>query len=195
MLVAGTEDLTRVEIASPEDLRRWLSTHHAHNDSVWLVTYKKSAGAKYVSTSQVLDELVAFGWIDGIRRKLDDERTMQLISPRKTKPWAKSYKDRAERLIAEGRMHPAGQALVDEAKASGTWDDMNDVDALVIPDDLREALAASEQAMTNFEAFPPSTRRNILRWIASARTAPTRQRRILTIAADAARGIRTRVNG
>ena len=63
---------------------------------------------QYLSTDQVLDELVSFGWIDGIRRKVDDERTMQLISPRRIEPWARTYKDRAERLIAAGRMQRPG---------------------------------------------------------------------------------------
>jgi uncharacterized protein YdeI (YjbR/CyaY-like superfamily) len=185
----------RVEIQSAADLRAWLLANHGQVESVWLVTFKKHAGARYVSTSEVLDELVAFGWTDGIRQKVDDERTMQLISPRRTKPWAKSYKDRAERLISEGRMHPPGQASVDEAKASGAWDAMADVDALHVPDDLRTALEDTGPALENFMRFPESTRRNILRWIASARTPSTRQRRIERIRVDAADNVRTPVNG
>ena len=189
------QDRSRVEIQSAGDLRRWLIANHATDDSVWLVTYKMSAGHRYVSTDEILDELVAFGWTDGIRQKVDDERTMQLISPRRTKPWAKSYKDRAERLIAEGRMHPAGQESVDEAKASGAWTEMDEVDALIIPEDLKDRLDNREDALENFLAFPPSTRRNILRWIAQARTEETRLRRIDRISADASDNIRTRVNG
>jgi uncharacterized protein YdeI (YjbR/CyaY-like superfamily) len=120
---------------------------------------------------------------------------MQLISPRRTKPWAKTYKDRAKKLIAEGRMHPAGQASIDAAKATGAWEAMQDVDALEIPDDLQAALNDQPTALANFQNFPPSTRRNILRWIAQARTEATRQRRITRIAIDAAANIRTPVNG
>lgn len=185
----------RVEVKTADELRGWLSRHHTQDESVWLITYKKSAGARYVSTSEVLDELVAFGWTDGIRQRVDEERTMQLISPRRTKPWAKSYKERAERLIAEGRMHPAGQASIDAAKATGAWDAMQDVDALEIPHDLHSALEDQAPALENFRSFPPSTRRNILRWIAQARTEATRQRRVARIAMDAAANIRTPVNG
>lgn len=185
----------RVEVTSAIQLREWLVGHHAQDESVWLITYKKSAGSRYVSTSEVLDELVAFGWTDGIRQKVDEDRTMQLISPRRTKPWAKSYKDRAEKLIAEGRMHPAGQASVDAAKATGAWDAMQEVDALEIPNDLTAALAERAPALENFRSFPPSTRRNILRWVAQARTDATRQRRISRIAMDAADNVRTPVNG
>jgi uncharacterized protein YdeI (YjbR/CyaY-like superfamily) len=94
----------------------------------------------------VLDEVLCFGWIDGIARKLDDDRTMQLLSPRRVQHWAKSYKDRAARLIQEGRMHPAGLKAIEEAKREGLWDVMNDVDALVIPDDLATALDARPPA-------------------------------------------------
>lgn len=183
------------EASSVEALRDWLSRHHTQDESVWLVTFKKSAGSRYISTSEVLDELVSFGWTDGIRAQVDHDRTKQLISPRRTKPWAKSYKDRAERLIKQGRMQPAGQAAVDLAKSSGAWDAMNEVDALIVPPDLLAALTSQQHALVNFEAFPPSTRRNILRWIASAKTEKTRLTRIERICIDAAKDIRTPVNG
>lgn len=78
-----TENFDKVEITSQEELRNWLMKNHKQTDSVWLVTYKKSSPDKYVSRWEVLDELICFGWIDGIRRKLDDQKTMQLISQRK----------------------------------------------------------------------------------------------------------------
>ena len=189
------EEAQEIEVTSTQGLREWLSVNHAQHESVWLVTFKKSAGTKYISTSEVLDELVSFGWTDGIRQQVDTERTKQLISPRRTKPWAKSYKDRAEQLIAQERMHPAGQAAVDHAKASGAWDEMNDVDALIVPADLLAALKERPPSLMNYEAFPPSTRRNILRWIASAKTQKTRLSRIERISSDAEKNIRTPVNG
>jgi uncharacterized protein YdeI (YjbR/CyaY-like superfamily) len=183
------------EAASVQALHDWLTRHHEQTESVWLVTFKKSSGSKYISTSEVLDELVSFGWTDGIRAQVDDQRTKQLISPRRTKPWAKSYKDRAERLIEQGRMHPAGQAAVDLAKETGAWDQLNDVDALIVPPDLLAGLMSQSAAWANFEAFPPSTRRNILRWIASAKTEGTRLKRIERICVDAEKDVRTPVNG
>ena len=72
-----TENFEKVHIDSAEDLREWLTEHHAQEESVWSVTYKKSVPNKYVSREEVLDELLCFGWIDGIRRKLDTDRTMQ----------------------------------------------------------------------------------------------------------------------
>jgi uncharacterized protein YdeI (YjbR/CyaY-like superfamily) len=193
--VIPTERFVQVEVSSVRELHDWLEQHHDQRDAVWLVTFKKSIPEKYLSRDEVLDALVAHGWTDGLRRQLDDERTMQLVSPRRTKPWAKSYKDRADQLIIEGRMRPAGLESVRLAKETGAWEEMNDVDALVVPDDLQESLEHHAPALTNFSEFPPSTRRNILRWLESARTAPTRQRRIQRISKDAKQGIRTASNG
>ncbi len=185
------DQFQRVEVQSSSALRSWLEINHQQEESVWLVTYKKIVEHKYVSREEVLDELIAFGWIDGVRSQVDDERTMQLISPRKTRPWAKSYKERAEKLISEGRMHPAGQAEVDMAQQNGGWDEMNDVDAMVIPNDLIHELEKRDYARENFERFPPSIRRNILRWIASAKTTETRQKRIVRVSLDADMNKRT----
>ncbi|MEO1591940.1 MAG: YdeI/OmpD-associated family protein [Cyanobacteria bacterium J06632_22] len=173
-----TENFEKVEVKSPQALRDWLKANHTQSDSIWLVTYKKHTGAKYVSTQQILDEVLCFGWIDGIRRKLDDDRTMQMISPRKAQHWAKSYKDRAARLIEEGRMHPAGLKSIEDGKASGLWNFMDDVDALIRPDDLVAALAAHTGAKENFDAFPDAVQRFALRWIKLAKKPETRTNRI-----------------
>ena len=177
-----TENFDRIEIDDADALWAWLEANHAQTASVWLVTWKKETQSKYVSTSEVLDALIAFGWIDGIRRKHDDPaRTMQLIAPRKMQAWAKSYKDRAAKLRSDGRMHPAGEAAIKEAKSNGMWAFYDDVDALIVPEDLRAALAAAAPALDNYEASPPAYRRNLLRWVKLAKTAPTRAKRIKQI--------------
>lgn len=173
-----TDNFEKVEVKSQAELRAWLEAHHEQDASVWVVTYKKHHPDWYVSTEQILDEVLCFGWVDGIRRKLDDDRTMQLIAPRKAQHWAKSYKDRVARLEREGKMHPAGLRAVEVSKANGMWSFMDDVDALIIPDDLAAALAAQPVAEANFSAAAPSYRRNVLRWIKLAKTAKTRAARI-----------------
>jgi len=173
-----TENFEKVEVKSTQELREWLEQNHSQKESIWLVTYKKHMSDKYVSVQDILDEVLCFGWIDGIRRKLDEDRTMQMISPRQAQHWAKSYKDRAAKLIEEGRMHPAGLEAIAESKHSGLWDFMDDVDALITPEDLVEALEARPSARENFEAFNPSSKRNILRWIKLAKTPKTRAKRI-----------------
>ncbi|MEO1206877.1 MAG: hypothetical protein AAFV45_11150 [Pseudomonadota bacterium] len=138
-------------------MRDWLAKNHTQAESVWLVTYKKQAPDKYVSPGVVLDELICFGWIDGIRRQLDEDRTMQLIARRKTQHWAKSYKDRAHKLTNEGRMHEAGWRSIAKGKANGLWAFMDDVDALIQPDDLRNAFAAQPTAAAFFNASASPT--------------------------------------
>ncbi|MEM8593113.1 MAG: YdeI/OmpD-associated family protein [Pseudomonadota bacterium] len=177
-----TENFTRVEVASEEELWDWLAAHHAQEASVWLVTWKKPS-PKYLSTGQVLDALVAHGWIDGIRRKHEDaDLTMQLIAPRKMQAWAQSYKDRALKLREEGRMQMAGEAEIEASLQNGMWDFYADVDALIQPEDLNDALDQHPPARAYFEESSRSYRRNVLRWIKLAKTEATRAKRIAAAA-------------
>lgn len=187
-----TNRYPQVEVRSRNALRTWLDTHHAQPESVWLVTFRKHAGASYVSRDDVLDELLCFGWVDGVRRKLDDDRTMQLISPRRTHAWTASYRARAERLASEGRLAEPGLQAIALAKASGGWDVHPEVDALVVPDDLASALKAVRGARAWFDQAAPSYRRNVLRWIMKAQRPETRAKRIATVAEAAGRGERIR---
>ena len=173
-----TERFAIVEVRSALDLRAWLAEHHAQPDSVWLVTFKKHTGPAYVSKTEVLDELICFGWVDGLARKLDADRTMQLISPRQMHAWAQTYRNRAAQLEREGRMQPPGRSAIEHAKSTGLWMATAEVDALVIPPDLLAALNARPPAKHQFMAFAPSHRRNVLRWIASAKRAGTRTARV-----------------
>jgi uncharacterized protein YdeI (YjbR/CyaY-like superfamily) len=185
-----TDRFEKIEMASPAQLRAWLEVHHARTDSIWLVTFKKHVAGSYVSVDDILDEVLCFGWIDGLRRKLDDDRTMQLLSPRRHQAWAKSYKDRAARLIAEGRMQSPGLSAIEASKRAGLWDAKADADALVVPPDLAKRLGASVPALQDFERSAPSYRRNVLRWIASAKTAETRLKRIAETVDFASRGVK-----
>ncbi len=183
-----TENFEQVEVHSAGQLRAWLGQNHGQKESIWLVTFKKHFADKYVSTSEVLDELLCFGWIDGIRRKLDADRTMQLIFPRKAQHWAKTYKERAARLEAEGRMQKPGRKAIEESKKNGLWHFMDDVDALIKPKDLLKALQTNPPAEENFNALPPATQRFILRWIKLAKTEATRAKRIEKTATLAQKG-------
>ena len=184
------DKLEKLEVKSSNELRDWLAKHHARSGSVWLVTWKKAANAPYVSRDEVLDQLISFGWIDGIRRQLDEKKTMQLISPRKQQAWAKSYKDRAERLEASGQMQEAGRAAIMFSKQSGLWNDTDEVDALVIPKDLQDALFANEVAWQFFSASAPSYRRNVLRWLHAAKREETRTARIVKIVALSSKSLK-----
>ena len=184
----NTENFEKIVVSSQEELRQWLETHHTKEESFWLVTFKKEVPDKYISTGQVLDELLAFGWIDGIRRKLDDQRTMQLICQRKTQHWTKTYKDRAQKLIESGQMSQAGLNSIEAGKKSGLWNFMDDVDALIIPPDLEKALKENPMAFEFFNNINPSSKRFVLRWLKLSKTQKTRLKRIDQLVTLSAKG-------
>lgn len=187
-----TDKFHKLQVTSSEELHIWLAANHHQEDSVWLITFKKHCGEKYVPRWDVLDELIAFGWIDGVRRKLDADRTMQLISPRQTNAWAASYQERAARLEKDGRMQPSGRAAIAASKKAGLWNAAAAVDALIIPPDLGASLAQRPPADENFSRAAPSYRRNVLRWIDGAKTPPTRAKRIEATVQAAAAGVKIR---
>jgi uncharacterized protein YdeI (YjbR/CyaY-like superfamily) len=175
-----TERFEQVQVTSLDELRQWLSANHTREEGVWLVRFKKNVPAKFVDRLDVLDELLCYGWVDGIARKLDDQRTMQLIFPRRQQAWAQSYKERVARLEAEGRIEEPGRAVIERSKQSGLWNAYASVDALLVPDDLQSALRDSPEAEEFFDQAAPSYRRNVLRWIAQAKKPETRGKRIAT---------------
>ncbi len=183
-----TDNFEKVEITHKSQLRDWLEKNHTQSESIWLVTYKKEITAKYVSTSDVLDELLCFGWIDGIRRKWDHEKTMQLISPRKVQHWTKTYKERFAKLEKLGLIHESGYQSVKTSKENGLWDFMDDVDALILPQDLLDCMNKHANSLENFNSINPSSKRFMLRYIKIAKTAETRKKRIVEITLLAQKG-------
>jgi len=185
------DEFEQVEVQSREDLRRWLKRHHGRAESIWLVTFKKPAGDAYLPYDDLVEEALCFGWIDSRPKALDAERSMRLLSPRKTgSAWSRANRERVERLIGEGLMAPAGLARVEAAKRDGSWDRLAAVEAGVVPGDLRAALRRHRGATAHFEAFPPSSKRIILEWIESAKRPETRANRIAETAEKAARNER-----
>lgn len=179
--------LERLEITSDTALWAWLAKHHACGQSQLLVTWKAAHRDKYVSRDQVLDALVAHGWVDGRRWTHDDPaRTIQLIAPRKQSVWAESYKARARRLIKKGVMHPVALAAFEAAEKSRDWNRSDPIDALHVPSDL--AAGFSRHAADWFANAAPSYKRNVLRFLAAAKRPATRAKRVTLIAEAAARG-------
>ena len=159
--------------------RAWLAEHHATSAGIWLIYFKKESGKPRVAYEDAVEEALCFGWVDSRPNAIDDQSYMQLFSPRKAKsPWSKINKERVERLIAQGLMTEAGLKKIEMAKADGSWNRYDEVDNLVMPDDLAQALAANESANTYFQAFSPSSKKVILWWIASAKRPETRSKRI-----------------
>ena len=169
----------QVEVLSREQWRTWLTNNYTQTDSIWLVTYKKHTGSRYLPYDDIVEEALCFGWIDSLPRKLDTDRTMLLLSPRRPQsPWSQLNKDRVTKMLGQNLMTPAGLKKIDQAKADGSWSFLDDVEALIIPSDLAAALETNLQAKTYFEAFSPSSKKGILQWIKSAKQTATREKRI-----------------
>jgi uncharacterized protein YdeI (YjbR/CyaY-like superfamily) len=161
------------------DWRAWLAEHHGRSEGVWLVRYKKATGRPTLTTDDVVEEAVAFGWIDSVPKKLDAERSMLWVSPRQPgSNWSRLSKRRAARMEAAGLMTPAGRATVESAQTDGSWNALDDVEDLVVPADLGAALDARPPARAHWDAFPRSVRRGVLEWILNAKRAATRTKRI-----------------
>jgi len=143
----------KLEVTSAEELRAWLLEHHADSTGIWLVTWRKGRGP-YVPYPDRVVEALCFGWIDSLAGKVDDDRSMLLLTPRKPgSGWSRVNKGRIERILAEGPMHPAGQAVLDRAVADGSWTALDAVEALTEPEDLRVALDADPGARRSWDGF------------------------------------------
>lgn len=171
--------------------RQWLEKHHQTEPSVWLIIYHKSSDTPSVYYDEAVEEALCFGWIDSTALKRDAESKYQYFCPRKLKSnWSKLNRERAERMIAAGKMTGKGQELIDLAKRTGTWEALVDIQNSVIPEDLQKLLNKNKTALRYFNAFPPSSKRIILEWIGNARQAETRKRRVEETVALAEKNIR-----
>lgn len=180
----------QVEVKSRDELRQWLQNNYTQKSGVWLVRYKKSS-KYYLPYSDVVQECLCFGWIDSLPRKLDEVRTMLYISPRKPgSNWSKVNKAYIAKLQQQGLLHQAGLDKIEQAKQDGSWSFLDDVEALIVPEDLKFAFADRPVAWKNWQAFPPSVKKGILEWIKNAKRSPTRAKRIADTVIKAADNIR-----
>ncbi|SBT44178.1 Uncharacterized conserved protein YdeI, YjbR/CyaY-like superfamily, DUF1801 family [Micromonospora narathiwatensis] len=170
---------------------RWLDEHHADPDGVWLVLAKRgSTGPTTVSYDQALDEALCHGWIDGQVRGRDEGTYRQRFTPRRARSlWSARNVGIVERLLAEGRMHPAGIAEVERARRDGRWDAAYAGQATAeVPADLAAALAAEPRARAMFDILTAQNRYAVLYRLAAAKRADTRRRRLAEFVAMLARG-------
>lgn len=171
--------------------RAWLIANHRASKGVYLTSWRRGSGKTSVSYEEAVEEALCVGWVDSTGRNVDSERSVQWFAPRRARSgWARSNKERVERLTAAGLMLPAGLAAIDEAKRNGMWTLLDDVEDLVVPDDLAATLAARPPGRENWDAFPRSARRAMLEWVVQARRPETRADRIERVADGASRGER-----
>jgi uncharacterized protein YdeI (YjbR/CyaY-like superfamily) len=171
--------------------RAWLEVNHNAAPGVWLCSWRVASRGPGCPYPEVVEEAICFGWIDSTVNRLDDNRGIQLITPRKPKSsWTRLNRQRVANLDAAGLMTDAGRRAVEVAKGNGWWTIFDPVEDLVEPDDLATALDANPAARHAWNQFPPSARKQMLWWVISATKVDTRTRRIATITAKAAQGER-----
>ncbi len=183
----------QLEITDVAELAAWLAKHHASTAGVWLVTWKKTTDPdRHVAYDAVVRECLRVGWIDSQARGVDGRRSSILLTPRRPgSGWARTNQQRVAELVEAGLMLPRGQQVVDEARATGAWALLDDIENLVEPPDLASALDADPGARGHWDAFPRSPRRAALVWLSGAKRSATREERVAQIVERASQGLRS----
>ncbi len=187
--MGAKERAERVEVLTRAEWRAWLAANHTQREPIWLVTHKKSSPKPSLAYGDLVEECLCFGWIDSVINTVDEHRKMVYVSPRKAgSTWSASNKKRVAKLEQQALIEQAGRAAIERAKADGSWTVLDDVEAMVVPDDLRKALRRAKGATAGFEGLTPGRKKGALWWIKSAKTEPTRAKRIAKVVEAAARG-------
>jgi uncharacterized protein YdeI (YjbR/CyaY-like superfamily) len=178
--VSAPDPSPQLAFATAREWEAWLEANHASSDGAWLKLARKGSGIPSVSLPEALDVALCFGWIDGQRRGLDEHYYLQRYTPRRSRSkWSKINVAKAEALIAEGRMRPAGLSEVERAKADGRWDAAYDSPSRIgVPDDLERELASRPAAREFFEGLDSRNRYAILYRLDDAKRPETRARRL-----------------
>jgi uncharacterized protein YdeI (YjbR/CyaY-like superfamily) len=174
-----------------ESWRSWLQENHLSKQAVWVVFYAKKSNIPSITWSEAVDVALCFGWIDSKKISIDKETSHQFFSKRKAKStWSKVNKDKIEVLMEQGLMTEAGFNSIKTAKENGSWTVLDDVEALIVPADLVAALEQNPTAKNFFFNASKSTKKILLYWLTSAKTAETRQKRLTEIIDSAGQNLK-----
>jgi uncharacterized protein YdeI (YjbR/CyaY-like superfamily) len=174
----------------PEDFRRWLERHHDSEPELWVGYFKKGSGRASMTWPESVDEALCFGWIDGIRKRIDDERYMIRFTPRRPGSiWSAVNIGRVGALEAEGRMRPEGRKAFEARREdrSGIYS-YEQRDEAALPAAFEDRFRSDEAAWAWFDAQPRGYRQTTIRWVMTAKREDTRERRLATLIADSAAG-------
>ncbi len=179
-----------VHAATAVKFDAWMAKHHDTSDGIWLAIAKKAGSATSVSYPEAVEVALCWGWIDGQKRKLDDDFSLQRFTPRRARSrWSKINVDRVAQLTKAKRMQPSGLAEVERAKSDGRWAAAYDSPAnMAVPDDLAAALRKNKKAAAAFETVSASNRYAILYRVHDAKKPETRAARIEKFVAMLAEG-------
>ena len=176
--------------ATPADFRRWLEEHHEDAGELWVGFHKKGSGRASITWPEAVDEALCLGWIDGVRKGIDESSYAIRFTPRRTRSvWSAVNVQRARELARLGRMHPAGvaafEARREERSAIYSYEQGRSVE---LGEAYERELRAHDKAWEFFQAQPPWYRRAVTWWVVSAKKEETRRRRLATLIGDSERG-------
>src|SRR3954463_6984527 len=182
-----------VAFRDARELGAWLDRHHHNSSELWIQIFKAGSGRPSVTWTDCVVEAIRFGWIDGQKQSFDVASFLQRLTPRKPRSnWSAKNREHATRLIAEGRMTPAGLAHVDAAKADGRWKSAYAGSAaMVIPQDFLDVLESMPAAKAFFETLDRKNLYSIYYRLHTAKRPETRGKRLAPILAQLARGERS----
>ncbi|OOG74213.1 YdeI family protein [Flavobacterium sp. A45] len=164
------------------DWREWLHNNHHSSSGVYLIFYKVNSPFESMRWEEAVQVAICYGWIDSTVRNIDEHSRRQIFSPRKDKSvWSKLNKTYIEKLIADNLMHESGLAKIEKAKQNGSWNSLDAVEDLIIPEDLEQAFEQNKIAFENYKNFSPTYRKSYLYWLNQAKRAETRNKRITEI--------------
>jgi uncharacterized protein YdeI (YjbR/CyaY-like superfamily) len=167
---------------SKQQWRQWLQENHDKKHSIWLVYYKKKFNMLTISWSEAVDEALCFGWIDSKKQSIDEKRYMQFFCRRKSNStWSKVNKAKIQRLSEAGLMTQAGFNSIETAKLNGSWVILDEVEALIIPEDLENEFQKRPGSKSYFLSLSMSDRKNILQRLVLVKRQQTRLKRIQEI--------------
>jgi uncharacterized protein YdeI (YjbR/CyaY-like superfamily) len=190
--MAPDDGLPQLAFASGAEWEEWLEVNHDSAEGVWLKLAKKGSGIPSVTLAEALDACLCFGWIDGLRRSLDDNYFLQRYTPRRARSkWSRINVEKVAKLTAAGRMRPAGLAEVERAKADGRWEAASESPRQMgVPEDLERELAARPAARASFDGLDSRSRYAVLYGLADAKRPETRARRLAKFVAKLEAGER-----
>ena len=172
------DPLRIMSFATPKGLGEWLKVNHAIERELWVKIFKKNTGVQSVTWNDVVIEVLCWGWIDGVKKSIDDQAYLQRITPRTVRSnWSKKNTEHVERLINEDRMKESGLVHVRAAKADGRWENAYVVSEIAVPADFIAALESQPIVKQFFETLNKSNRYVIAYGLTSAKKPETRQRR------------------
>lgn len=182
-MVASTNYL---ELVNRDQWREWLEKNHATETEAWLIIFKKKYQDLGLTLDESVEEALCFGWIDGKLKSLDERRYALRYSPRtKFSTWSTSNILRVEKLLAQGKMTPAGKQKIDEAKENGEWEAAIRRELVdIIPKELETVLQKHPGAISAYQALPASRKKQYIYWLQKAKREETKQRRIQRIVDD-----------